>query len=144
MPSNHAQIGSKFNFYRCDTKIWQMTSKNNRKPPPCPLKLCVSFRSHLIIWIGVINRKRSSQIVCFSPCVTLKFDGWPWKTMWHLYYPFSSYFVTICKFVNSNWRYDPEKPQLGHNLIWRLWPWPLNLDLIFSMDVTLVHVYNSC
>ena len=26
----------------------------------------------------------------FFNCVTFKFDGWPWKTIWHLFYPASS------------------------------------------------------
>ena len=31
------------------------------------------------------------QIINFSDCVTLKFDGWPWKTMGHLFYTTSSF-----------------------------------------------------
>ena len=34
-------------------------------------------------------------------CVTLKFDGWPWKTSEHLFYATSSFvnhFVTISEF----------------------------------------------
>ena len=37
----------------------------------------------------------------FLPCVTLKFDRWPWKTIGHLFYATSSYvhcFVTIGDF----------------------------------------------
>ena len=48
----------------------------------------MSFHSHWIIWIGVTNQKcsNSNQIISFSPCVTLKFDRCPWKTIGHLFY----------------------------------------------------------
>ena len=77
-----------------------MTSKNNREHLPCPKKLCVSFHGHLIIWIGVTNQKCSnqSQIISFSPRVTLKFERWSWKTIGYLFYPTSSFvhhFVAI-------------------------------------------------
>ena len=90
-------------FGRCDFEIWQMTMKNNREPLPCSLKLCVSFHSHPIIWIGATNRKRSNQgqSVSFSPRVTFKFDRWPWKTIGHLFYATQSFmhnFVAICEF----------------------------------------------
>ena len=42
--------------------------------------------------------------------VTLKFDGWPWKTRGHLFYATSSFVQPL---VNSNWSYSPETPNLG-------------------------------
>ena len=44
---------------------------------------------------------RSKLVICFFPCVTLKFDGWPWKTIGYLFYATSSfvyYFVAIDQF----------------------------------------------
>ena len=80
-----------------------MTLKNNREHLPCPYKLCVSIRSHPIIWTGVTTRKRSywSQSISFSPCLILKFERWHWKTIGHLFYPTSNFvhhFVAIDEF----------------------------------------------
>ena len=43
---------------RCNLEIWRMTLKNNRASLLCYLKLCVSFRTHWWIQIGVTVRKR--------------------------------------------------------------------------------------
>ena len=43
----------------CDLGFLRMTSKNNRAPLLYHFKLCVSFRSHLLIKTGVTVRKRS-------------------------------------------------------------------------------------
>ena len=80
----------------------------------------------------------SINIYFFDPC-DLKFDGWPWKTIGHLFYATSSFvhhFVTIwesnlelqsgksksgsksanfCPSVNSNWKYNPEMLKSGQN-----------------------------
>ena len=59
--------------------------------------------------------------------VTLKFDGWPWKTIGHLYYATSSdmhHFVAIGQFKLS---YSPETPNLGQNRRFFLAVWPCNL-----------------
>ena len=71
-------------FVLCDLKIWRMTLKNNRAPLVCYLKLCASFQSHW--WTGVTVRKRPLwvKIEDFFSRVTLKFDGWPWKSIGHL------------------------------------------------------------
>ena len=87
----------------CDLAIWQMTLKNKRTPLPCYFKLCVSFRSHWWIQTGVTVRKRPIWVKFddFESRVTLKFDGWPWKTLGHLFYATSSFvhhFVAIGEF----------------------------------------------
>ena len=38
--------------------------------------------------------------------------------------------ITSLSSVNSNWSYIPEKPKLGQNLLWPLWPSHLTLDLL--------------
>ena len=74
-------------FVQCDLEIWQMTLKNNRAPLLCYFNLCASFRSHWWIQTGVTVWKRPIwvKIDNFFSRVTLKFDGWPWKTIGHLY-----------------------------------------------------------
>ena len=68
-------------FSPCDLEVWWMTLKNYRTPLPYYVKLCTSFQIHRWIQTGFAVWKRSIrfQIVDFLSCVTLKFDGRPWK-----------------------------------------------------------------
>ena len=90
-------------FVPCDLEIWRMTLKYNRAPLLCYFKLSASFHSHLWIQNGVTVWKRSIwvKIGDFLSCVTFKFDGWPWKTIGHLFYVISSFvhhLIAICEF----------------------------------------------
>ena len=64
-----------------------MTSKNNRTFLYY-VKLCASFQIHQWIQAGVTVRKRPIQVKIgdILSRVTLKFDGWPWKTIGNLFY----------------------------------------------------------
>ena len=75
-------------FSPCYLEIWWMTPKNNRAPLLYYIKLCASFQIHRWIQTGVNNPKtlNSGQSRRFLVHVTLKFDGWPWKTIGHLFY----------------------------------------------------------
>ena len=84
----------------CDLELWHMTLKNNRTPLLCHFKLCASFLSHWWFQTWITVRKRSIWVKFnnFQSCVTLKFDGWPWKTIGHLFNATSSFvhhFVAI-------------------------------------------------
>ena len=89
-----------------DLEIWWMTPKNNRAPLLYYLyyfKLFASFRSHWWIQTGVTVWKRLIwvKINNFFSRVTLQFDGWPGKTVGHLFYATSSFvnhFVAIGEF----------------------------------------------
>ena len=79
-----------------------MTLKNNKAPLLCYFKLCAPFHNHLWIQTGVTVQKHPIwvKIDDFFSCVTLKFDGWPWKTIAHLFYATSSFvhhFIAICE-----------------------------------------------
>ena len=80
-------------FSLCDLEIWWMTLKNNRAPLLYYIKLCASFQIHRWIQTGVTVRKRSIQVKIgnFWSLVTLKFDGWPWKTIGHLFFAMLSF-----------------------------------------------------
>ena len=67
--------------------------KNNRAPLLCYFKLHASFCSHWWIQAGVTVRKRPIwvKIIDFCSRVTFKLDGWPWKTIGHLFYATSSF-----------------------------------------------------
>ena len=112
----------------CDLAIWSMTLKNNRAPVVFYFKLCASFRNHWCIeaWVTVRKRPIWVKFDDFFSRVTLKFDGWPWKTIGHLFLATSSYmhhFIIICEFKLEL--------QSGNGLVglWPLWPWPLTSDL---------------
>ena len=75
-------------FSPCGLEIWWMTSKNYRAPLLHYIKLCASSQTPRWIKTGVTVRKRSIRVKIgdFLSCVTLKFDGWPWKTIGHLFH----------------------------------------------------------
>ena len=104
LQSGNVQFGSKLVifFVPCDLEIWRMILKNNRASLPCCFKLCASFQSHGWIQTGVTVRKCPIwvKIDFFFSCVTLKFGGWPWKTIGHLSHAISSF---VHHFINSNW-----------------------------------------
>ena len=90
-------------FSQYDLENWGMTLKNNRALLLYYIKLCASFQIHQWIKTGVTVRKRSIQVKIddFLSRVTLKFDGWPWKTIGHLFYATLSFvhnFKNIDKF----------------------------------------------
>ena len=70
-------------------------------PLLCYFKRCASFRNHRWIQTEVKVWKRPIwvKIGNFLSRKTLKFDGWPWKTIGHLLYATSSlhHFVAIGK-----------------------------------------------
>ena len=110
-----------------------MTLKNNRAPLLCYFKLYAPFRSHRWIQAGVRVRKHPIwvNIDDFLSRVTLKFEGWPWKTIGHLFYATSSFvhhFVAICVF---KLQLQSGNAQSGSNsAIFRaVWPWNLTDDL---------------
>ena len=87
-PSNLAQIWSKSSIFQpvWPWNLW-MTLENNRALLLYYIKLCASFQIHRWIETEVTVRKHSIRVKIgdFLSCVTLKFDGWPWKTIGHLF-----------------------------------------------------------
>ena len=102
-PSN-LKLDSNHQFFRpCDRDIWWMTSKNNRALLLYYVKLCASFQIHWWTQTGFTVQKCSIRVEIDDMLsrVTLKFDGWPWKTIRHLFYATSSFvqhFVPIGEF----------------------------------------------
>ena len=89
---NNLKLDSNHRFFSpCDLEIWWMTWKINRAFLLYYIKLCASFQIHQWIQTGVTVRKRSIRVeIEYLSRVTLKFDGWPWKTIGHLSYTTSS------------------------------------------------------
>ena len=114
-------------------EIWWMTWKNNRASLLYYIKLCASFQIHRWIQTQVTVRKRSIWVKVgdFLSCVTLKFDGWPWKTIGHLFYTTSS-FVHHFKFISEfKLKLQSRNAQFGSKLaiFCPVRPWNLMYDL---------------
>ena len=83
----------------------------------------------------------SKSAIYFDP-VTLKFDGWPWKTTGHLSYAVSScvhHFITVSEF---KLQLQSGKGQFGSKsmiFFCPVWPWNLTNDL----GKTIEHLYYS-
>ena len=120
-------------FEPCDLEILRMTLKNNRASLLCYFKLCVSFRTHWWIQIGVTVRKRPIwvQFEDFYSRATLKFNGWPWKTIGHLFYDTSSFVKHFMPIGEFKLELQSGNAQSGSNsTIFRaVWPWNLTDDL---------------
>ena len=120
-------------FSLCDLEIWWMTSKNNRAPFLYYFKFFASFQSHLWILAGITVRKCSIRVKIgyFVSRVTLKFEGWPWKIIGHLFQATSSFvhhFKAIDEFKlelqSGNAQFVSKSA-----IICPVWPWNLTDDL---------------
>ena len=116
-----------------DLEIWRMTFKNNRAPLLCYFKLCVSFRTHRWNQTGVTVRKRPIWVKFddFKSRVTLKFDGWPSKTIGHLFYATSSFVQHFIAIGEFKLELQSGNAQSGSNfsIFSAVWPWNLTDDL---------------
>ena len=130
----NAQFGSKSAIY-CPVWPRNLTDdlENNRAPLLCCFKLCVSFHSHRWIQTKVTVWKRSIRVKIGGSLshVTLKFEGWPWKTTGYVYYDASSFmhhFITIGEFKLM---LQSGNAQFGSNamLFRTVWPWNTTNDL---------------
>ena len=125
-------------FQPCDLAIWRMTLKNNRTPVLCYFKLCALFRSHWWIQTGVTVRKRLIwvKIDDFYSRVTLKFDGWPWKTTGHLIKLYASFHHRLWIQTGITVRKRLSWVVTSVTLTLDVWPWPFGRTL-FSLVITL-------
>ena len=103
-----------------------MTPKNNRAPLLCFFKLCASFHSHQWIKTGVTVRKRPIlvQMDYFFSRVTLKFNGWPSKTIGHLFYDTSSFVHHFIPIGEFKFELQSGNAQFGSKstIFWAVWP----------------------
>ena len=116
----------------CDLEICRMTFQNNRAPLLCYSKLCASFHTHWWIQIWVTVRKRSIwvKIDDFLSRVTLKFDGWPWKTIGHLFYATSNFVQHSVAIDEFKLELQSGNAQSGSNstICRAVWPWNMTND----------------
>ena len=71
------------------------------------------------------------QIVNFSTCVTVKFDGWHWKTIRHFFYTTSSFVHHFKSIGEFKLDLHSRNAQFGSKLVicYPVWPWNLMDDL---------------
>ena len=116
-------------FSPCDLEIWCMISKNNRAPLLYYIKLCVSFQIHRWIQTKVTLGKRSIRVEIgdFLSLVTLKFDGWPWKIIGHLFYTTSSFGHHFKSIGELKLKLQSRNAKFGSKsaIFCPLWPWNL-------------------
>ena len=132
LQSRNAQFGSKSAiFCPCDLEIWWITSE--RASLLQYVKLCALFERHPWIQIRVTVQKRSIRVkICnFLSCVTLKFDGWPWKTIGHLFYAASSFLHHFIAFSEFKLGLQSGNAQFGSKsvIFFPMWSWNLTDDL---------------
>ena len=117
-------------FSPCDLEIWWMTSKNYRAPLLHYIKHCASSQAPRWIQTGVTVRKRSIQVK-ISDLVTLKFDGWAWKTIGHLFYATLSFMHNFIAIGEFKLKLQSGNAQFGSKSViyCPVWPWNLTDDL---------------
>ena len=119
-------------FVPCDLEIWHMTLKNNRATLLCCFKLCTSFHSPRWIQTKVTVQKHSIWVkISDLSRVTLKFDGWPWKTKEHLFYATSSFMHHFIAIDEFKLELQSGNSQFGlkSTIFCALRPWNLKDDL---------------
>ena len=103
------------------------------------LYYATSSSMHHFVAIGEFKLKLQSRNAQFGSNstifravpVTLKFDGWPWKTIGHLFYATSSFvhhFVAICVF-KLELQSGNAQSESNSTILRAMWPWNLTDDL---------------
>ena len=97
------------------------------------LSLVHHFKANRWIQTGVTVRKRLNRVKMgnFLSPVTLKFDGWPWKTKGHLFYVASNFVHHFIAIVEFNLKLQSGNAQIGSKMAiyCHMWPWNLMNDL---------------
>ena len=112
-------------------------------------KLCTSFQIHRWFQTGVTVQKHSIRVKIgdILSRVTLKFDGWPWKTIGHLFYTTSSFvhhFKSIGKvkleLQSRNARFGSKSAIFLSHVTLRFdgWPWK-TIGHLFYVASSFVH-----
>ena len=120
-------------FNLCDLEICCMTLENNRALLPYHIKLCASFQSHRWSQTSVTIRKRSIRVKIsnFFSRATLRFNGWPWKTIGHLCYAASSFVHHFIDIGEFKMELQSGNAQFGSKsmIFLAVWPWNLTNDI---------------
>ena len=130
-----------------------MTSKNYRASLLHYIKLCASSQTPRWIQTEVTVRERSIRVKIgdFLSHVTLKFDGWPWNTIGHLFFAMLSFvhhFKAIDEFKlelqSGNAEFGSKSAIfLCHaTLKFDAWPWKI-IGHLFHVASSFVHHFTA-
>ena len=147
------KLDSNCQFFRpYDREIWWMTSKKNRALLLYYVKLCASFQIHWWIQTEFTVQKRSIRVGNgdILSRVTLKFDGWPWKTIGHFCATstFVHHFLAIGGFKqelqSGNAQFGSKLTIFFSRVTFKLdrWPWK-TIDHLFYDTLSFVHHFNA-
>ena len=139
--SGNAQFGSKSAIY-CPRRVTSKFDGWSWKTIGHLFYVASSFVHHFIA-IGefklklhvtkVTVRKRSIRVKIgdLLSRVTLKFDGWPWKTIGHLFYVASSFMHHFIAIGEFKLKLQSGNAQFGSKstIFLAVWPWNLTDDL---------------
>ena len=94
-------------------------------------------------WSYSPKTPNSCEKHCFMCRVTLKFDGWPWKTIAYLFYTTPSFVHNFIKIYDFKLELQSGNNQIRAKcaltpvtLTFDFWPWPFAWTLPLSMVLT--------
>ena len=135
LQSGNAQFRSKLVIF-CPTWPWKLT--NDLKKNVGHLFYTRSSFVHHFKSIGEVklelqygNAQFGSKLAIFLSRVTLKFDGWPWKTIGHLFYTILSFVQHLKAIGIFKLQLQSGNAQFRSKLaiFYPVWPWKLTDDL---------------
>ena len=110
--------------------LWNQLRDNVKNLPNFSIFNKANLRD-LIAATGLVILLKLDSIVNFSTCMTLKFDGWPWKIIGHLFYTtlnIMHHFKAICELKLELQSRNAQFGSKSANF-WPVWPWNLTDDL---------------
>ena len=129
LQSGNAQFGSNWTIFRT-VRPWNLMNDLEKQTGPllCYFKLCTTFRTHWWIQTGVTVRKRPIWVKFddFESRATMKFDGWPCKTIGHLFYATSNFVYHFIPIGEFNLELQSGNAQFGSKSTIFLAVWPRN------------------
>ena len=117
-------------FVSCELEIWWMTSEKTGLLLYTTSSFVQYFKA-----MGEFKLELQSRNTRFGSksvtCVTLEFDGWPWKTIGHLLCGTSSFVHRFIAISESKLGLQSGNAQFGSKLaiFFPVWPWNLTDDL---------------
>ena len=99
------------------------------------------------------NAQFGSKSAIFLSCVTLKFDGWPWKTIGHLVYATLSFVHHFIVIVEFNLELQSGNARIGSKSVFFLaratlkfdgWPWQTIGYLFYATSSFVRHFIPIC
>ena len=112
-------LGQNWRCFFCPVWPWNLTDDLEKQYSTssilCQAQCIISKPLVNSNWSHSPETLNSGQNWRFFCRVTFKFDGWPWKTIGHMFYTMSSFMHHLKPLVDSNWSYSPETLNSGQN-----------------------------